>query len=161
MAKGDRARRWYRGGRPGTIAKAFMRFWAFIARTGTARNRMMTLEVTGRKSGRTLPLPVMIIHSGGDRFIASMLGDDVAWVQNVRAAAGRAAICAGGREQVVLVEVPPADRPALLKEFLRVAPGARPHIPVDMNAPVSDFEAVAGQYPVFRVTPAAASSAAD
>ena len=30
--------------------------------------------------------------------------------------------------------------------------GARPHIPVDRHAPVEDFERIAAQFPVFRVT---------
>jgi deazaflavin-dependent oxidoreductase (nitroreductase family) len=153
MAKGDRARRWYAGGRPGGIARGFMRFWAFVAGTGIARSRVVTLEVTGRTSGKVHSLPVMVIHEGGQRFLASMLGDDVAWVRNVRAAGGRAVIRAGRRERVILVELPPAERPPLLKAFLRVAPGARPHIPVDKDAPVEAFVPVADQYPVFRVTP--------
>jgi hypothetical protein len=154
MPKGDTARSLYRGGRPGRVARGFMRFWALIAATGIARDRMVTLEVTGRTSGRTMALPVMLIRVDGERYLASMLGDGVAWVRNVRSAGGRAAIRAGRREEVVLVEVPPAGRAPLLKEFLRVAPGARPHMPVDMHAPVSAFEQVAADYPVFRVTPA-------
>jgi deazaflavin-dependent oxidoreductase (nitroreductase family) len=159
MAEGDRARRWYAGGRPGTVAKRFMRIWAFIGRTGVARNRVIALEVIGHKSGKVISLPLMVINRDGERYVASMLGDDVAWVRNVRAAGGRAVIAAGRREQVVLVEVPPADRPTLLKEFLRVAPGARPHMPVDKDAPVEAFAAVAARYPVFRVTPTAPAEA--
>jgi hypothetical protein len=33
-----------------------------------------------------------------------------------------------------------------------VAPGARPHLPVDRRAPLEEFERIAGQIPVFRVT---------
>jgi F420H(2)-dependent quinone reductase len=130
-----------------------MRLWSFIAGTGIARNRMVTLKVTGRTSGEVHALPVMVIREGGQRYLASMLGDDVAWVRNVRAADGRATIRAGRRERVILVELPPVERPPLLKAFLRVAPGARPHIPVDKDAPVAAFEFVAARYPVFRVTP--------
>ena len=36
--------------------------------------------------------------------------------------------------------------------YVELAPGGRPHIPVDRRAPVADFEQVAGRYPVFRVT---------
>lgn len=154
MAKGDRARRWYAGGRPGGIARGFMRFWAFVAGTGIARRRMVTLEVTGQKTGKIHALPVMLIRQGGERYVASMLGDDVAWVRNVRAAGGRAWIRAGRREAVILEEIVPAERPPLLKAFLRGAPGARPHIPVDMDAPVEAFAPIAARYPVFRVTPA-------
>ena len=53
----------------------------------------------------------------GERYLVSMLGTEVAWVRNVKAAAGR-------------------------------------HIPVDKDAPVENFEAIAEQIPVFRVLPA-------
>jgi len=35
---------------------------------------------------------------------------------------------------------------------VEIAPGARPHIPVDMDAPIHEFEAIAAKFPVFRVT---------
>ena len=37
------------------------------------------------------------------------------------------------------------------RRYLRVAPGDRPHIPVDQRAPLADFERIAAQYPVFRI----------
>ncbi len=52
---------------------------------------------------------------------------------------------------VELQEVDPADRAPILKRFLAVAPGARPHIPVDRHAPLADFARVAPDHPVFRV----------
>ena len=64
MAKGDRARSWYRGVRPGKVAKRFMRLWAAVAGTGIANRYMVTLEVTGRISGRRIALPVMVIRRG-------------------------------------------------------------------------------------------------
>lgn len=45
----------------------------------------------------------------------------------------------------------PADRPPILRRYLEVAPGGRPHIPVDRRAPLADFEQVATEYPVFRI----------
>jgi hypothetical protein len=49
-------------------------------------------------------------------------------------------------------EVDPAARPPILRRYLSVAPGARPQIPVDRHAPVEDFERIAAQFPVVRVT---------
>ena len=51
---------------------------------------------------------------------------------------------------------PAPERPALTKRYLDVAPGARPHVPVDRRAPLADFAAIAADYPVFRVVPAGA-----
>jgi hypothetical protein len=73
-------------------------------------------------------------------------------VRNVRAARGRAVLRHGRREPVQLDEIAVADRPPVLKRYLAVAPGARAHIPVDRNAPVEAFEAIAADIPVFRIT---------
>jgi hypothetical protein len=39
----------------------------------------------------------------------------------------------------------------LLKSYLRKAPGARAHIPVDKDAPLAEFERVSPRFPVFEV----------
>jgi quinol monooxygenase YgiN len=84
-----------------------------------------------------------------------MLGNDANWVRNVRAARGLAALRRGIREQVQLEEVGPGDRAPILRRYLAVAPGARPHLPVDRHAPLEEFERIADQFPVFRINPAA------
>jgi len=60
-----------------------------------------------------------------------------------------------GREEVHLEEVEPGDRAPILRRYLEVAPGARPHLPVDRHAPLAEFERIADQYPVFWIIPAA------
>ena len=80
-----------------------------------------------------------------------MLGERANWVRNVRAAGGRAVLRHGKKEAVRLEEVPVDQRPAILRQYLAVAPGARPHIPVDRNAPLSDFLPVAPGIPVFLI----------
>jgi hypothetical protein len=87
----------------------------------------------------------------GERYLVSMLGENVQWVENVRAAGGRAALRSGGREEVQLEEVPAGRRAPILKAYLERAPGARPHVPVDKDAPLSEFEKIAPAFPVFRV----------
>jgi len=52
-------------------------------------------------------------------------------------------------------EVEPGDRAPILRRYLEVAPGARPHVPVDRHAPLVEFERIAGQFPVFQIIPAA------
>ncbi len=58
----------------------------------------------------------------------------------------------GRREAVRLEEVSSDTRAANLRRYLAVAPGARPHIPINRDAPLEDFEQIAPQVPVFRVT---------
>jgi deazaflavin-dependent oxidoreductase (nitroreductase family) len=121
--------------------------------------RAVTLEVRGRRSGQVVSLPVVVAEVGGERYLVSMLGNDANWVRNVRAAGGRAVLCRGGRTDVHLVEVEPAHRSPILRQYLAVAPGARAHFPVSRHAPLADFERIADQYPVFRITAPTAPAA--
>ena len=81
-----------------------------------------------------------------------MLGNDANWVADARAAGGDVVLSHGHRERVHLSDVAVEQRPPILRAYLAVAPGARPHIPVDRHAPVEAFTAVAADYPVFLVT---------
>jgi deazaflavin-dependent oxidoreductase (nitroreductase family) len=110
-----------------------------------------TLEVRGRKSGRVFSLPVVLAIVDGQRYLVSMLGEKVAWVQNVRAAGGKAVLRHGRREEIRLEEIPAAQRAPILKAYLKRALGARPHVRVDKEAPLSEFEKIAAAIPVFRV----------
>ena len=144
--------RWlYRGKRPNWIARVMNRSSAIVASWGVTPNFLLTLEVTGRKSGRTFSLPVVIALVDGKRYLVSMLGNDVQWVRNVRAAEGRAVLRSGDREDVRLEEVPVDQRAPILKAYLQRAPGARPHVPVKKNAPLAEFEGIAAAFPVFLV----------
>lgn len=150
-------KRWiYRTGRPGFMARTLNRIAAIQHSAGTlSPARAVTLEVTGRRTGRQLSFPVVTVEYDGERYLVSMLGEDANWVRNVRAADGRAVVRRRGREQVRLEEVEPAARAPILRRYLAVAPGARPHLPVDQHAPLEEFEQIASQFPVFRITPAA------
>lgn len=144
--------RWlYRSGRPNLLAKAMNRVSAILHTRGVAPNYFVTLEVVGRKSGKPISFPLVLIVIDGQRYLVSMLGPEANWVQNVRAAGGSATMRHGAVESVHLVEVDVAQRAPILKLYLRRAPGARPHIPVDPDAPLAEFEAIAADYPVFKV----------
>jgi len=145
-------KRWlYRGGHPNKLAKLLNRAWGFIHAKGIAPNYMVTLDVVGRKSGKAISFPLVLTALHGERYLVSMLGQNANWVQNVRAAGGKARLRHGISEEIRLEEVNLPARPAILKAFLQHAPGARPHLPVDKNAPLAEFEAIAADYPVFRV----------
>ncbi len=147
-----RAKQWmYRGQRPNWFARIQNSFWAVVHASGIAPNWLATLEVIGRKSGRIIALPVALTPLDGQRYLVSMLGEEAQWVQNVRAAHGRAFIRSGQRTEVQLEELPVSERAPILKAYLKRAPGARPHIPVDKDAPLAEFEALAGSFPVFRI----------
>ncbi|BCB83023.1 nitroreductase family deazaflavin-dependent oxidoreductase [Phytohabitans suffuscus] len=150
----QRALRWmYAGGHPNRLARVLNRISAAQYAAGVlARPNWVTLEVRGRRTGRPVSLPVVVADHQDKRYLVSMLGPDVNWVRNVRAAGGRAVLRRRGREVVQLTEVPVADRAPVLRRYLDLAPGARAHLPVRQDSPVEDFERAAARIPVFLVT---------
>jgi deazaflavin-dependent oxidoreductase (nitroreductase family) len=149
--KGNINRWMYRGGRPNRVAALLNRWWAIVWSAGLWPNRMAALEVRGRRTGHLISFPVVVADHQGDRYLVAMLGERTNWVSNVRAAGGQAVLRHGRREAVQLEEVDPHARAPILRRYLQVAPGGRPHIPLDRRAPLMDFEQIAARYPVFRI----------
>ncbi|MGV9666050.1 hypothetical protein ACWDUL_06335 [Nocardia niigatensis] len=148
-------RRMYQGGRPGSLAKALNWISRLQYSAGLlSPHYAVTLEIAGRSTGRPVLLPLVAADFEGDRYLVSMLGADANWVRNVRAAGGRAILHRRGSEAVHLEEIPPDLRAPILRRYLAIAPGARPHISIDRHAPLDEFEKIADQYPVFRIDPA-------
>jgi len=146
----------YRDGRPNAFARMLNRGWALIHALGIFPNYLVTLEVVGRKSGETISFPLVMTILNGERYLVSMLGNNANWVKNIRATQGRALLRHGLRESVRLVEIAADQRAPILKAYLQIAPGARPHIVVHKEAPLVEFEAIASAYPVFRIEALAA-----
>ena len=71
--------RWlYRGQRPHGLARLMNRTWATVSASGVvAKFGAVTLDVVGRTSGRTVSLPLVLVTVDGQRYLVSMLGDDV------------------------------------------------------------------------------------
>jgi len=143
----------YRGGRPNRVARALDRCTAALYALGVAPNYLVTLEVRGRRSGRTIAVPLVMAVVGGERYVVSMLGEKANWVRNVRAVGGEVAIRHGLREELRLEEVAVDRRAPVLKAYLRRAPNARAHLPVSKDAPLAEFERVTSWLPVFQVVP--------
>jgi polyisoprenoid-binding protein YceI len=149
----DRLRAMYRGGRADATARRLARMWAAVFGLGLAPRRWVTLGVPGRRSGRVTRFPLGMADRDRQWYLVPMLGEQCNWVQNVRAAGGRATLRHRRAVACRLVEVPVSERAPVIKLYLNQVPGARPHIPVDRRAPLADFEAIAPRYPVFKVTP--------
>jgi len=141
----------YEHGRPNRVAALVNRGQVAILTAGLSPARWAALEVRGRRTGRAISFPVVVADYRGERYLVSMLGERANWVANVRAAGGRAVIRHGRRQPVALEEVSPEARAPILKRYLALAPGARAHFPVAHSAPVAAFEAIAADYPVFRI----------
>ncbi len=144
-------RLFYRDWRPTRLGKIVNGAWAWISGLGLTPPILLTLQVKGRSSGRLRTNVLVPATHNGQRYLVSMLGDGSEWVRNVRAASGEAFIKRGRSRPVRLTEVPPGERAPILKAYCQVATSGRHHFPVPYDAPVSAFEAIAADYPVFRI----------
>jgi F420H(2)-dependent quinone reductase len=144
-------RRAYEGPHRSAFVRFLNRTSTMTFGVGIGPRGAAALEVVGRSSGRVFSLPVVVTEWNGERYLVAMLGERANWVRNVRAAHGRAVLRRGKRQAVVLEDVCVEKRPPILRRYLAIAPGARPHIRVDRHAPLEDFAKIASQIPVFRI----------
>jgi len=54
---------------------------------------------------------------------------------------------------VRLIEIPPAARAPILKAWCQIATSGRKHLPIPHDAPLSAYQAIAADYPVFQIAP--------
>ena len=122
-----------------------------MAGFGLLPDLLLTLRTKDRRSGRLQAHILAPASHEGHRYLVSMLGEGSNWVQNVRAMNGAAYIQRVVIRPVVLNEIPAAQRAPILKAWCQIATSGRRHLPVPYDAPVSAFEAIARDYPVFRI----------
>lgn len=69
-------RRLYRGKRPGSVARVLNTVQAQLAARGIGPSRLVTLDVRGRKTGRIISMPVVVVDLDGGRYLVSMFGEN-------------------------------------------------------------------------------------
>jgi deazaflavin-dependent oxidoreductase (nitroreductase family) len=147
-------RLFYRDWRPTRLGRVVNGAWAWLSGLGLTPRVLLTLQVRGWRSGRLRTTVLVVARHDRQRYLVSMLGEGSDWVRNVRAAGGAAFAKRGRARPVKLTEVPVSARGPILKTYCHAATSGRHHFPVPHNAPVSEFDAVAERYPVFRIDPA-------
>jgi len=55
--------------------------WAAVHALGVAQNYQVTLEAPGRRSGRRISLPLVMIIVEGERYLVPMFGAEVDWCE--------------------------------------------------------------------------------
>jgi len=75
----ERLRAMYAGGQANAAARRFARLWARVFGLGMAPKRWVTLEVTGRRSGRTVRFPLGMADWQGHWYLVPMLGGQCNW----------------------------------------------------------------------------------
>ena len=145
----------YRGWRPTRLGRLANRVAAWFSALGLSSTAAV-LEVRGRATGHPRSTAVVVAKVGDGRYLVSMLGAGSDWVRNVDAASGDAVLRQGRRRPVHLVAIPPAERAPVLRAYVQVATSGRHHLPVALDAPLSEFQAIADRYPVYRIEGASA-----
>jgi deazaflavin-dependent oxidoreductase (nitroreductase family) len=127
---------------------------------GLAPRDAVTLQVRGRKSGKLRRIPILRTRYQGEDYLVALAGESQ-WVRNVRAADGQAVIRRGKSRRVRLEELPQADRPEVIAQYLRAgrerggakayAKQARYYFGLDPDASLDDIRTIVDYYPVFRI----------
>ncbi|HLY21875.1 MAG TPA: nitroreductase/quinone reductase family protein [bacterium] len=147
-------RLFYRNWHPTGLGKVVSGALARLSGLGLTPAILLTLQVRGRRSGRLHTNVLVVTEHDGHRYLVSMLGDGSEWVRNVRATGGEAFVKRGSSRPVRLTEVPAEERAPILKAYCQVATSGRRHFPIPHDAPLTEFRAIAADYPVFRIEPA-------
>jgi hypothetical protein len=139
--------------RPGPLERLFGRMLMALVRIGLVRGHFWVLEVRGRRSGRTVSLPVDPLDLDGRRYLVCARGESN-WVRNARAAGEVALVRAFARRRYAVRELPAGERPPVLKAYLdHFAAEVQRFFPVQKGAPVEAFTELAPRYPVFELQP--------
>jgi deazaflavin-dependent oxidoreductase (nitroreductase family) len=77
---------------------------------------VVRLSVSGRRTGKPETVPIVVLRHDGHRYLVSYRGESD-WVRNLRAAGEATLIGKRDRERIQVVEVPVAERPALLEHY--------------------------------------------
>jgi len=146
---------YYRGWRPTLLGRCTTRAWAWAVGLGLLPDYLVTLLVMERQNHRLGAHILVATTYQGQRYLVSMLGEGSNWVQDARATGGAAFVKRGRKRPVMLTEIPPDKRAPILKAWCQIATSGRKHLPIAYDAPVSAFEAIVAEYPIFRIDPAA------
>ena len=139
--------------RPSAVERVFGRVLALLVRIGRGRSHFYVLEVRGRRSGKTISLPVDPLDLDGRRYLVCARGNSN-WVRNALAS-GDVVLTRGRlRLRYAVCEVPPDQRPPLLKAYLDCFAGeVQRFFPVPKGSAVEAFAALAMRYPVLELRP--------
>ena len=140
--------------KPSRIDVAFNGLMGVLGRMGVSLAGSRVLAVRGRTSGEWRTTPVNPLRLGGERFLIAPRGH-TQWVRNLRVS-GTGELRHGRRVEVFRAdEVTDADKPAILREYLRVWAWevGKFFEGVDASATDAELAELAPDFPVFRIEP--------
>jgi F420H(2)-dependent quinone reductase len=108
------------------------------------RAMISKLSVPGRRSGRWQTVPVAVLEHAGERYLVSYRGESD-WARNLRASLHARLAKQGLVEEIDVVEVAVAERPALL-ELYSARYGRMPTVAATLRALPDPAD-----HPIFRI----------
>ena len=139
---------------PGAITRRVMNpSVAWLTRRGLSLWGSRVLAVRGRSSGEVRTTPVNVLELDGERYLVSPRGQ-TQWVRNLRAAGAGELQVGRRREAFTAVELADADKPAVLRPYLRRWAFEVGAFFEGVGAGSSDAELAAAspRHPVFRLS---------
>jgi deazaflavin-dependent oxidoreductase (nitroreductase family) len=123
-----------------------------LAKLGISLMGSRELAVRGRKSGEWRTTPVNLMTVDGQRYLVAPRGH-TQWVRNIRVAGGGELRLGRRVEPIVVEELADADKPPVLREYLRkwAWEVGRFFEGVDKDSPDSRLLEIAPGFPVFRI----------
>ncbi|WP_370150606.1 nitroreductase/quinone reductase family protein [Streptacidiphilus sp. EB129] len=137
------------------LDRATHRVMIWLGRVGISLLGSRTLAVRGRKSGEWRTNPVNLLVIDGERYLVAPRGH-TQWVRNLRVAGGGELRLGRRADAFCAEEVADADKPVVLREYLRRWAWEVGMFFEDVNAksPESRLLEIAPGFPVFHVTSA-------
>ena len=138
---------------PGWFTKhVFNRIVAAMTRLGISVWGSRVLRVRGRTSGEWRATPVNLLTFEGRRYLVAPRGE-TQWVKNIRKAGGGELQLGRRREPFGVVELTDAEKPDLLRAYLKrwKAEVGVFFDGVSATSPDQDVRRIAPDHPVFRI----------
>jgi deazaflavin-dependent oxidoreductase (nitroreductase family) len=138
---------------PGWFTKhVFNNVVAGLTRIGLSVWGSRVLEVKGRSSGEPRRTPVNLLTIGGSKYLVAPRGE-TQWVRNLRVAGEGALIVGRRRQPFTAQEVVEAERPEILRAYLKrwKAEVGVFFDGVSATSPDAELERIAPDHPVFRI----------
>ncbi|WP_370094127.1 nitroreductase family deazaflavin-dependent oxidoreductase [Streptacidiphilus sp. MAP12-20] len=138
-----------------TLDKLTRKTMIWLTYRGISIRDSRVLAVRGRKSGEWRTTPVNLLTLDGERYLVAPRGH-TQWVRNMRSVGGGELRLGRKAEAFTAVELADADKPLILREYLRRWAWEVGYFFGDINAdsPAEELERVAPGFPVFRITAA-------
>jgi deazaflavin-dependent oxidoreductase (nitroreductase family) len=134
-------------------AHVFNPLVAWLTQRGISVYGSRVLAIRGRRSGEWRTVPVNLLVFRGQRYLVAPRGV-TDWVRNIRAS-GAGELRVGSRaEPIQVTEVPDAEKPEVLRHYLRKwawEVGAF-FEGVGADAPDPEIARIAPNHPIFRIT---------